>query len=120
MALIAEQTFIDRLAETDRELSSLVRAANELAGRLVGYPDEGEAPADNPPDSDALLSRVGDTAARMSRAIADINRTLDRISRSLPAEPIRAANLSSARPRAMSSAQRFDELDRADKGLVRL
>ena len=90
MALIAQQTFVDRLNEAEGQLGELASFADHLANRLVGYADEKEAGyGDNTP-SNGILSDVGDAAGRMSRKAREIRSYLNRISEALPAETVNA------------------------------
>lgn len=87
MAMIASQTFVDRLNEAEISLSELTAYAERLANRLVGYADTPEGILGDSPPSNGILPDVGDTATRMTRKVRDIRQSLGRISESLPSEP---------------------------------
>jgi hypothetical protein len=88
MALVAQQTFVDRLSEAEDALNELVSYADRLTSRLVGYSDAAEAGYGDQPPSSGILPDVGDTAGRMARKVRDIRQNLGRIAESLPAEAI--------------------------------
>lgn len=82
------QTFVDRIDTTEKEISDLVRMAENLANRLVGYADTPEPayPGDMP--ANGILHEIGDRAGRMAVKIGDVRRSLQRISDALPPESI--------------------------------
>lgn len=82
------QNFVDRIDHAEKELADLVRTAETLANRLVGYADAPETayPGDMPVNG--ILPDIGDRAGRMAAKIGDVRRSLKRISDALPSDTI--------------------------------